>query len=155
MKDLYQTNPELLKDLTMFLPFLRQEDTIHDHFKMDENAAMYGFTVLSESSDPILKDLSRRMLNRDLFEYETIQDQLDLDNIKDRVRALGYDPEYYVVHDEAKQSPYKPYKGEEGHNIWILKNDGSIHELSCISNIVSAIVRGNQKEDKKAFFPVK
>ena len=40
-------------------------------------------------------------------------------------------------------------------NIWILKNDGSIHELSCISNIVSAIVRGNQKEDKKAFFPVK
>ena len=155
MKDLYQTSPELLSDLTMFIPFLKQEDTIQDHFKMDENAAMYGFTVLSESSDPILRDLSRRMLNRDLFEYETIQDQLDLDNIKDRVRALGYDPEYYVVHDEAKQSPYKPYKGEEGHNIWILKNDGSIHELSCISNIVSAIVRGNQKEDKKAFFPVK
>lgn len=155
MKDLYQVSPELLENVPMFLPFLKQEDTIHDHFKMDENAAMYGFTVLSESSDPILCDLSRRMLNRDLFEYETIQDQLDLDNIKDRVRALGYDPEYYVVNDEAKQSPYKPYKGEEGHNIWILKNDGSIHELSRISNIVSAIVRGNQKEDKKAFFPVK
>lgn len=154
MKDLYKTNPKLLEDVKMFLPFLKQQDTIADHFKMDEPAALYGFTVLSESSDSILADLSRRMLNRDLFEYETIHDQLDLDNIKARVSEMGYDPEYYVVHDSAKQSPYKPYKGEEGHNIWILKEDGSIQELSNISNIVSAIVRGNQKEDKKAYFPV-
>ena len=89
MKDLYQTSPELLSDLKMFLPFLKQEDTISDHFKMDEPAAMYGFTVLTESSDPILRDLSRRMLNRDLFEYETIQDQLDLDNIKDKITLIA------------------------------------------------------------------
>ena len=100
-----------------------------------------------------MNDLSRRMLNRDLFEYETIQDQLDLDIIVDKVKEMGYDPEYYVVSDSAKQSPYKPYKGGEGHNIWILREDDSIQELSKISNIVSAIVRGNQKEDKKAFFP--
>lgn len=154
MKDVYEKDPSILKDVKMFLPFLKQEDTIEDHFKMDEPAAMYGFTVLTESSDPILSDLSRRMLNRDLFEYKTIHDQLDLDNIIEQVEAMGYDSEYYVVYDEAKQSPYKPYKGDEGHNIWILKEDGSIQELSRISNIVSAIVRGNQKEDKKAFFPV-
>ena len=155
MKDLYQQDASSLSDLEMFIPFLKQEDTIADHFKLDENAALYGFTLLSEGSDPILKDLSRRMLNRDLFEYENIQDQLDLDIIHEKVEKMGYDPEYYVITDSAKQSPYKPYKGGEGHNIWILREDGSIQELSRISNIVSAIVRGNQKEDKKAFFPIR
>ena len=154
MKDLYRQNPTCLNDLQMFMPFLKQEDTIADHFKLDENAALYGFTLLSEGNDPILKDLSRRMLNRDLFEYETIHDQLDLDNICERVEKMGYDSEYYVISDSAKQSPYKPYKGGEGHNIWILREDGSIQELSRVSNIVSAIVRGNQKEDNKAFFPI-
>ena len=153
MKDLYKSDPNCLSELKMFIPFLKQEDTIEDHFKLDENAALYGFTLLSEGNDPILRDLSRRMLNRDLFEYETIQDQLDLDIIVDKVKNMGYDPNYYVVSDSAKQSPYKPYKGGEGHNIWILREDDSIQELSKISNIVSAIVRGNQKEDKKAFFP--
>ena len=153
MKDLYKENPTCLEELQMFIPFLKQEDTMADHFKLDENAALYGFTLLSEGNDPILKDLSRRMLNRDLFEYENIQDQLDLDIIIDRVKEMGYDPEYYVITDSAKQSPYKPYKAGEGHNIWILREDDSIQELSKISNIVSAIVRGNQKEDKKAFFP--
>ena len=153
MKDLYKENPTCLEDLQMFIPFLKQEDTMADHFKLDENAALYGFTLLSEGNDPILKDLSRRMLNRDLFEYENIQDLLDLDIIIDRVKEMGYDPEYYVITDSAKQSPYKPYKAGEGHNIWILREDDSIQELSKISNIVSAIVRGNQKEDKKAFFP--
>ena len=153
MKDLYKENPTCLEELQMFIPFLKQEDTMADHFKLDENAALYGFTLLSEGNDPILKDLSRRMLNRDLFEYENIQDQLDLDIIIDKVKEMGYDPEYYVITDSAKQSPYKPYKANEGHNIWILREDDSIQELSKISNIVSAIVRGNQKEDKKAFFP--
>ena len=60
-----------------------------------------------------------------------------------------------VIHDEAKQRPYQPYKSGEGHNIWILKEDGEIKELSVVSDIVSAIVHGKLKEDKKAFFPVK
>lgn len=153
MKDVYRKDPSCLEGVDMFFPFLKGEDTIADHFKLDEAAAMYGFTLLSEGKDRILADLSRRMLNRDLFEYEDIHDQLDLDNICEKVSQMGYDPEYYVVSDEAKQSPYKPYKGGEGHNIWILREDDSICELSRVSNIVSAIVRGNQKEDKKAFYP--
>ncbi|MGN1344466.1 MAG: HD domain-containing protein [Traorella sp.] len=155
MKDLYQENPTALNEAQMFLPFLKKEDTIEDHFKLDEPAAMYGFTLLSESNDSILADLSKRLLNRDLFEYEDIHDQLDYDNICEKVQRMGYDPKYYVISDEAKQSPYKPYKGGEGHNIWILKEDETINELSRVSNIVSAIVRGNQKEDHKAFFPSK
>lgn len=155
LKDLYERDPFKLDHIRMFQPFLKQQDTVEDHFKMDESAALYGFTLLSESDDPIAADLARRLLNRDLFEYETISDENDLERIKKRVLQLGYDPEYYVIHDEAKQRPYQPYKSGEGHNIWILKEDGEIKELSVVSDIVSAIVHGKLKEDKKAFFPVK
>ncbi|WP_281627224.1 HD domain-containing protein [Traorella massiliensis] len=155
LKDLYERDPFKLDHIRMFQPFLKQQDTVEDHFKMDESAALYGFTLLSESDDPIAADLARRLLNRDLFEYETISDESDLERIKKRVLQLGYDPEYYVIHDEAKQRPYQPYKSGEGHNIWILKEDGEIKELSVVSDIVSAIVHGKLKEDKKAFFPIK
>ena len=155
LKDLYERDPFKLDHIRMFQPFLKQQDTVEDHFKMDESAALYGFTLLSESDDPIAADLARRLLNRDLFEYETISDENDLERIKKRVLQLGYDPEYYVIHDEAKQRPYQPYKSGEGHNIWILKEDGEIKELSVVSDIVSAIVHGKLKEDKKAFFPIK
>lgn len=154
MKDLYQNNPEKLKELKMFHPFLKGNDTISDHFKMDESAALYGFTLLSESDDEICRDLSQRLLNRHLFEYETIHSLEDLEEIKKRVQKMGYDPEYYVVHDEAAQRPYKPYKSGKGHNIWILKKDGTIEELSLVSDLVAAIVKANLKEDKKAFFPI-
>ena len=155
LKDLYERDPFKLDHIRMFQPFLKQQDTVEDHFKMDESAALFGFTLLSESDDPIAADLARRLLNRDLFEYETISDENDLERIQKRVLQLGYDPEYYVIHDEAKQRPYQPYKSGEGHNIWILKEDGEIKELSVVSDIVSAIVHGKLKEDKKAFFPVK
>lgn len=153
MKDLYQKDPKQLSELKMFLPFLQQKDTIADHFKMDESAALYGFTLLSESNDPISKDLARRLLDRDLFEYEDIHDNQDLTRIKKQVENLGYDPDYYVITDEASQRPYKPYSGLEGHNIWILQENGQIEELSKVSDLVSAIVKANLKEDRKAFFP--
>ncbi len=155
LKDLYASDPSKLDHIRMFQPFLKQQDTVEDHFKMDESAALYGFTLLSESDDAIVADLARRLLNRDLFEYKTIYDEDDLAKIKEMVRQLGYDPKYYVIHDEARQRPYQPYKSGEGHNIWILKENGSIEELSVVSDIVSAIVHGKLKEDKKAFFPIK
>ena len=53
---------------------------------VDLDAKYSPSSLLTEHKDPILSDLSRRMLNRDLFEYENIQDQLDLDIITDKVK---------------------------------------------------------------------
>ena len=57
----------------MFVPFLKEEvASIQDLFLLDEGAALYGFSCLRNSEDEILRDLSRRILDRKLFEYETI-----------------------------------------------------------------------------------
>ena len=126
---------------------------MHDHFILDESAALYGFTVLTTGKDPILADLAGRLLNRRLFAYTTIHNDEDIDAIRTEVALRGYDTEYYLACDQAYQRPYQPYKAGDGHNIWVICEDDSVKELSEISDIVSAIVRGKSKEDKKAFYP--
>ncbi len=154
MRTVYHTHPEILNCAPMFLPFLEKEmPSIHDHFKMDEPAALYGFTCLSECEDPILADLSSRLLNRRLFECVDIHSDEDLQSVIQQVSDAGYDPEYYVASDEAFQRPYKPYHSAEGHNIWVLTANGEVRELSEVSDIVQAIVCGQMKEDRKAFYP--
>ncbi len=154
MKDVYALNPTSLSELKMFLPFLAKEQPdVHDHFILDESAALYGFTMLTTHTDPILADLSSRLLNRRLFTYLTITDATDLEELRRDVALAGYDPTYYLACDQAYQRPYKPYKSGEGHNIWVLLEDGTVKELSEISDIVEAIVNGRSKEDNKAFYP--
>lgn len=154
MKELYKTNPELIAECKMFIPFLiDQTPTVQDHFKLDEAAALYGFTLLSESTDSILADLSSRLLNRRLFIYATLHNDEELENVKEEVRKRGYDPKYYVTSDEAYQRPYQPYQTSAGHNIWVLSEENEVKELSEVSLIVQAIVNGKSKEDKKVFYP--
>lgn len=155
MKDVYDTQPELLSEVKMFIPFLTQQPNLEDHFLMDEPAAFFGFSLLRNSSDKILADLAHRLLDRDLFDYLSYQDDSDLIPVREKVKQLGYDDEYYVVTDSASQKPYRPYKSENAHNIWILKSNDTIAELSEVSDIVSSIVGGNEKKDKKVFFPIK
>lgn len=155
MKDVYETQPNLLSEVKMFIPFLTQKPKLPDHFLMDEPAAFYGFSLLRNSSDRIMADLAHRLLDRDLFEYQNYEKEEDLLPIQTKVKNLGYDSAYYVITDSASQKPYRPYKSENAHNIWILKNDRTIAELSEVSDIVASIVGGNEKEDKKVFFPIK
>lgn len=154
MKSVYREHPEWLSELKMFLPFLaKAQPDVHDHFILDESAALYGFTVLTTGKDPILADLASRLLNRKLFAYSTIHRDEDIEMIRREVAIRGYDTEYYLACDQAYQRPYQPYKTGDGHNIWVICEDDSVKELSEISDIVQAIVCGKSKEDKKAFYP--
>lgn len=154
MKEIYKTNPAMIEECKMFIPFLIDKvPTVQDHFKLDEAAALYGFTLLSESTDPILADLSSRLLNRRLFIYATLHNDGEVENIIRDVEKRGYDPKYYVTSDAAYQRPYQPYQSLGGHNIWVLSEENEVKELSEVSLIVQAIVNGKSKEDKKIFYP--
>ncbi len=64
MKDVYALDPTLLSELKMFLPFLgKEQPDVHDHFILDESAALYGFTMKTTHADHILADLSCKLLN--------------------------------------------------------------------------------------------
>lgn len=154
MKKIYKENPEWFTDLEMFVPFLQGEPDIHNHFMLDEHAAYYGFHLLTHKDDAILKDLSNRILNRRLFEYEAYQNEEQLKSMKEKVTAMGYDPDYYIHLDKTSKSPYSPYGFSDTHNIYVLDTNGEVTELSKKSVIVKSLVQGDIKEEMKVFYPV-
>lgn len=155
MKEVYALHPEYLSDVKMFYPFLCNKDAgIEALYRLDEAAALYGFSELVSCKDEILRDISYRLLNRRLFEYVTLKQPEDLERIRLHVCLLGYDPDYYVYQDVVSQKPYSPYKSNEsGHNIWVLEETGKVKELSKASDIVRALTRADLKEESKIYFP--
>lgn len=154
MKDLWKSNRKLLDEVVMFHAFLKDTPAdVEEHYRLDEAAAFYGFSLLEKSQDPILKDLSSRLLNRHLFAYCTLENEADAQRIKQRLTADGYDIRYYFLSDIASQRPYLPYQGDGGQAIWVLAQDGRIVELSEISLIVKALCESRLQEDHKAFYP--
>lgn len=156
LRYLYETNPESVSKYQMFIPFINNEPIdINCYLEMDEAAAFYGINLMRRSEDPVLSDLSRRILERDLFKFVKYDDEMTEKNLKSMLERAGYDPTYYFYSDETKQVPYKPYTSieQDSDNINVIREDGLCAELSKVSNIVAAIVNGEIKDDKKMYFP--
>lgn len=154
MKTLWKQKPSFFAGLEMFTPFLSGERVaIEALFRLDEAAALYGFALLTQRSDPILRDLAARVLDRRLFAYT--QEEADTySKICPIAKANGYDPQYYVHRDHVTQKPYSPYKGRQGtHVIWIVDEQGTLSELSEKSAIVSALVDAKVKEQQLVYYP--
>ena len=154
MKTLWKQKPSFFAGLEMFTPFLSGERVaIEALFHLDEAAALYGFALLTQRSDPILRDLAARVLDRRLFAYT--QEEADTyAKICPIAKANGYDPQYYVHRDHVTQKPYSPYKGRQGtHVIWIVDEQGTLSELSEKSAIVSALVDAKVKEQQLVYYP--
>ena len=154
MRALADTDISLLDEVAFFKPFLTGEPiTLQAHFELDEAACNYGFVRLMQSKDPILKDLSTRLLNRNLFQYMDLVDQAQMIELENEIASAGYDPEYYCVQDYMTQVLYSPYEELGGMGIDVLSTDGKTMELSAASTIVRGFVLGEHKEDRKIFFP--
>lgn len=153
MREIYKIDKKSLDCVDFFVEFLKGESiSLNAHFLLDENTCYYGFQVLSNHEDKILKDLARRIINRDLFEYVDYTNKSMVDDIKRKIKSLGFDDKYYVKNDMVKQRPYKPFIGDE-RSIWLLMDNGDVEELSKGSNIVNSISKGKNINDNKVFFP--
>lgn len=156
MRYLKEKNPERVENLEMFESIMTNEEiSVNDYINLDEPAAFYGINLARKSKDVILSDLARRVLERDLFAVETYVDKETEEVRRKQIENAGYNVEYYFYIDETKQVPYKPYGNKESEAIMVLREDGSCQELSLVSNIVAAIVKGEVKDDKKMFYPKK
>lgn len=143
--------------LDRFLPFapivLHQPITIEQHVAMDEPCFNYGLALYQTDEDPILADLAGRIVNRRLFGYEDRISEAQSDFLRARLIQAGYDPRYYLLSDEARQRPYVPYKGDQKSMIYVVTPQEEVCELSEVSVIVSALIRGKAVNDNKLYFP--
>ena len=153
IQDLYDQG-FYLGDIQFLEPFLKGTVSTLQYLDLDESIVLYYFKIFSNCKDPILKDLTTRFLNRNLFKYIDLTNEKDLKTIQEKFKKQGYDPRYYVVSDKQSQIPYHYGSHHKIAEIQILKND-EIVDLTSVSEIVGAISNSkNSKQDDKVFFPL-
>ena len=150
LKEIGTDDPSVIP---LFVPVIADEEIpLEDYFRLDDNTCTYGFMCLDRHPDPILRDLSRRIRDRDLFKY-TDNIPNNRRKIRERLDALEYPRECYLIKDAVRQRPYVPYTGNKDGAIWVGMKDGSLRELSAASNIVYSLIHGPQNDDNKIFYP--
>jgi uncharacterized protein len=141
-----------------FYSFFREQVTVEDYLKLDEAIMMYYFQIWQEEVDPILSDLCKRFVNRNLFkfaEFDPAKEYKKLAELTSLFEKAGLDPEYYLVVDSSSDLPYdfyRPGEEEERLPINLLLNNGELRELSRESEIVEAI-SGKRRTDHKLYYP--
>jgi uncharacterized protein len=131
----------------------RQPLTIGEHLEVDDSDVLFHVKQWQRSEDAILKDLSRRFVNRRLFKAI----DLDMPEAERRdflaaarscIDRAGFNPEYYFIEDRASDVPYYNYYTIEGvePKTRIYVQDGyarpRIREISEISDVVRGLQRG-------------
>ena len=150
----YLKDDPLMDEYSLLKDFLNEkEPNIKSHFRLDESLMLYYFNKMQDSKDKILSDLAKRLLNRQLFKYEDIIDKEQQDNIIEKTKEAGFDPEYYVTVDTLGQTPYSPYDSDTTSLVYVLNKQDKVVELSNVSEIVAAISAGKEKKESKIFFP--
>ncbi|WML29728.1 HD domain-containing protein [Neobacillus sp. OS1-32] len=141
-----------------FFSFFRENVALEDYLKLDEAVIMYYFQIWQEEADPILSDLCRRFVNRNLFKYAEFDPAKEYKKMAE-LNALfiqaGIDPDYYLVVDSSSDLPYdfyRPGEEEERLPIHLLMKSGELRELSRESEIVDAI-SGKRRTDHKLYYP--
>lgn len=97
------------------------------------------------AADPILKDLCGRLINRKLFytlDWSGIADReiaSRYEELRNRVAAAGFDPDFYAMVDRASDTPYRDIMayteaGKPSEEIWLVTESG-VRPLSQISDV--------------------
>lgn len=119
----------------------------------DDATMITLFKLLSHHDDPILSDLSSRLLNRHLFhEYLFNEDQLI--QWSNHLKSLGYDPDYYLLMDTQMTTATRPYNSKGKQKINILTEDGDIKEITEVSNTMKALASSTTKDRSYCFMPI-
>ncbi|WEV40069.1 HD domain-containing protein [Lactobacillus sp. ESL0684] len=137
--------------------FLAGNWTLDDYLKLDDGVMETNFSLWTESTDPILADLANRYLFRKPLSSVCINQETKnlLPKLKDLIKQVGFDPNYYTATNSAFDEPYDAYKptGKNANSqIEIMLQDGQLIELSQLSPLVRAL-NGTLQGDERFFFP--
>jgi len=128
-----------------------QEAAVSTYLKLDDNLTNACIASWQEDKDPILRDLCRRVVNRDLFKSIEVdatrvgneQFQNSLLKLQDMCRKT-HDPRYYLAADTAEDMPYKDLgwfeeKNKASEEIWVSQEGKGRQTLSEISPLIQSI----------------
>lgn len=131
---------------------LGQPLILTEHLSLDDSDFFFYIKQWQSSSDVILADLSSRFLDRRLFKaFDLDMPEAERPGFVADVRRIvadhGFDPDYYVIEDEAGNAAYNFYSTDtsDPKNL-IFVEDGfsrpSIREISEVSSAVRGLQEG-------------
>ena len=143
-----------VRNIEVFEPLLNGELSNKDFYLMDEHRMFYGFQQALECEDEILKDFANRILNRHLFEWIEDPSHQQIQEIKNKLVASGYDLDYYYYEAISHSKAYLPYtENDENQIIWMLDSKKERVSLSSCSQIVKALLKMKNQTNKRIYFP--
>jgi len=122
--------------------FLNSGDiSVSDYLRLTDNDVFSHITKWSSGADPILRDMTSRLLRRNLLKplqisgLDTRQENVKLLRLVDQKEKIvkylekcGFDPDYYfILHESSAISPYVPYsEDKEGESAIFTEDDEEI-----------------------------
>ena len=154
MKDLYLEKYKfnfVIEEIEPF--FLDKPCEVNEYVKLDDSIVFYYLMRSLKEKDSILKDLAKRILNRDLFKEHIIVNEDEIEMHKNKIIDSNYDIRYYFYIDETIRNIYKKYGYINHGSINILYPNGDIKELSEASIIVSSLQNDDSFKTTVVYYP--
>ena len=128
----------------------REVLNVSEHMQVDDSDFVFHIKQWQNSSDSILRDLSRRFISRRLFKAVDLdmpreQQAEFLASARQAIDRAGFDPDYYFIEDRASDVPYYSYyeteKSEPKTHIYVESGYASpqIREISEVSDVVRGL----------------
>ena len=144
-------------DVSLFKSMFADDVDIMAYLRMDDGVITTFAGFFLAEDDAILKDLADRFLNRGLFDefdyVPTPESSMLYENLAQLMKDSGSDPDAYLFNINYEQSTYNYYGLESDVAIELLMTDGSVREISSVSNIIKGIVN-SPKAKHTLFLPI-
>lgn len=139
------------------IPFFEKNYTLDDYLKLDDSILNTYIQAWMTSTDSILADLAQRFINRRVLKSVafTQADEQIIEQMKEEITAIGFDPDYYTAINSSFDLPYDIYRPESSNprtQIDILQANGELMELSRESPLVASLM-GSLHGDRRFYFP--
>ena len=150
-KDFFrQSSPHLV-------PFFENQISLDDYLSLDDGVMNTYFQTWMTASDKILADLAKRYTNRKVFKSISFEedDSEKLAVLRDLVKSVGFEPDYYTAVHNNFDLPYDVYKPDSQQSrtqIEMIQEDGTLIELSQLSDLVRTL-SGTIHGDRRFYFP--
>lgn len=158
---------EALKDLKKIVN-IDKKITPETLLLLDDHVCYSLFHKWTKSKDPVLKDLCKRIIDRDILKsYETTPDEIaskgidEFSEIKEifETKKINYD--YYFIHDNQNKPAYDPYQAEQiddnytpiSHIMIPTEKGNNLREISNESPVVNALSQDKKIRVVRFFYP--
>lgn len=145
-------------DMLLIEKLINKSISLEEYLELDEVWLNYNIKQWTKESDPILKDLANRFINRKLFKHISCINQDELQRNYEILKTLlikyNLDPAYYLHQDTLTKEAYHFYHQDLAGN-WpiLLKRRDELVEITEVSHIVKGMREVGTKVDYKLYYP--